>query len=178
MKTPGGYDWPVQLFEIIADRLLSGVEVKIVLSDFDSGDYAYGYRPRAVLSAFGQAAWTDSDLKDRILAAGWSSANEFVCESLQLASIRLNTTDAGWPSGTYTGFANHGKFFMVDEMAFYIGSQNLYISNLYEWGLLIDDVGLSDQIRTTYWEPLWEASSSAQHSGAGVTCALGGSALP
>ena len=36
----------------------------------------------------------------------------------------------------------HTKFWMVDDAAFYLGSQNLYPNNLAEWGMIIDDAGI------------------------------------
>ncbi len=52
---------------------------------------------------------------------------------------------------------------MVDETAFYVGSQNLYPSTigdylgpeLNEYGWLIDDTTLATQIKESYWIPIW-----------------------
>lgn len=64
----------------------------------------------------------------------------------------------------------HQKFFMIDDQAFYVGSQNLYPSgfrtrandpinplarNLYEYGLLIDDRALAGEVKTGYWDFIW-----------------------
>jgi phosphatidylserine/phosphatidylglycerophosphate/cardiolipin synthase-like enzyme len=61
----------------------------------------------------------------------------------------------------------HNKFFMVDGKAFYVGSQNLYpsaigttglgekIGQLNEFGFLVDDEGLADQMKEQFWDPVW-----------------------
>merc|ERR1712146_45791 len=53
---------------------------------------------------------------------------------------------------------NHAKFFIVDKKAYYMGSQNLYIANLGEWGVLVDDESVTQQILSEYWNPLWAQS--------------------
>jgi len=63
----------------------------------------------------------------------------------------------------------HDKFVMVDERAFYVGSQNLYPTGikstegwwgfspeLNEFGFFVDDVVLANQMLTQYWQPIWE----------------------
>ena len=53
---------------------------------------------------------------------------------------------------------NHAKFFMIDDCAYYIGSQNLYVADLSEWGLLVDDAGQTRNVIKEYWHPLWSNS--------------------
>lgn len=52
----------------------------------------------------------------------------------------------------------HAKHFIVDDIACYIGSQNLYICDLAEWGVLIDDEAQTKQIMEEYWIPMWKHS--------------------
>ncbi|MGK3741496.1 MAG: hypothetical protein ACI8RD_006111 [Bacillariaceae sp.] len=49
----------------------------------------------------------------------------------------------------------HSKHFIVDDMATYIGSQNLYVCNLAEWGVVIDDINTAHQFMEEYWKPMW-----------------------
>jgi phosphatidylserine/phosphatidylglycerophosphate/cardiolipin synthase-like enzyme len=61
-------------------------------------------------------------------------------------------------------YYTHNKFFMIDEKVFYVGSQNLYPSGignfsgpeLNEYGYLVDDAVLTIQMRTQYWDPVWQ----------------------
>jgi len=53
---------------------------------------------------------------------------------------------------------NHSKFLCIDNIASYTGSQNLYVCDLAEWGVLIDDKSETEKILEDYWNPLWEAS--------------------
>jgi hypothetical protein len=40
-------------------------------------------------------------------------------------------------------------------MATYIGSQNVYVCNLAEWGVVIDDINTTQQFMEEYWTPMW-----------------------
>jgi len=46
----------------------------------------------------------------------------------------------------------------VDDICSYTGSQNIYVCDLAEWGLIIDDSAVTAQMIQDYWKPLWEAS--------------------
>ena len=55
---------------------------------------------------------------------------------MHLAPFRFGP-DESWPGGKT--FANHAKFWMVDDRVFYIGSDNMYPVNLQEFGYIVDD---------------------------------------
>merc|ERR1711871_1163697 len=59
----------------------------------------------------------------------------------------------------------HTKFWIVDESAFYIGSQNLYPNNLAEYGLIIDEADVANEAENILWKPLWAASAKYAPSG-------------
>jgi phosphatidylserine/phosphatidylglycerophosphate/cardiolipin synthase-like enzyme len=50
------------------------------------------------------------------------------------------------------------KHFIVDDICCYIGSQNLYICDLAEWGVVIDDPRQVQSIKAQYWDPMWKTS--------------------
>ena len=50
------------------------------------------------------------------------------------------------------------KHFIVDDIACYIGSQNLYICDLAEWGVVIDNPEQVESIKESYWDPMWKTS--------------------
>ena len=56
----------------------------------------------------------------------------------------------------------HAKHFIVDDIATYIGSQNLYICDLAEWGVVIDDEAQTQKIMEEYWNPLWKYSYTGE----------------
>jgi len=56
----------------------------------------------------------------------------------------------------------HAKHFIIDDRCYYIGSQNLYIADLAEWGLVIDDEEQTKKCMDEYWNPLWKASWTPQ----------------
>jgi hypothetical protein len=55
-------------------------------------------------------------------------------------------------------FLLKAKHFIIDDIACYIGSQNLYICDLAEWGVLIDSPGTVASLKAQYWDPMWEVS--------------------
>jgi hypothetical protein len=50
------------------------------------------------------------------------------------------------------------KHFIVDDICCYIGSQNLYICDLAEWGVVLDSPPTVEDIKSQYWDPMWGAS--------------------
>jgi phosphatidylserine/phosphatidylglycerophosphate/cardiolipin synthase-like enzyme len=62
----------------------------------------------------------------------------------------------------------HAKFWMVDERAFYIGSENLYPAELQEFGYIVEDRSAAAQVRRDYWDQAWKWSQAAAISGDGA----------
>jgi hypothetical protein len=54
---------------------------------------------------------------------------------------------------------NHAKFWMVDDLAFHVGSDNLYPHNLQEFGYVVESAALAREALAAYWEPLWTFSN-------------------
>jgi phosphatidylserine/phosphatidylglycerophosphate/cardiolipin synthase-like enzyme len=46
----------------------------------------------------------------------------------------------------------------VDDICCYIGSQNLYLCDLAEWGVVIDDEESVKSIKAQYWDLMWKTS--------------------
>lgn len=44
----------------------------------------------------------------------------------------------------------------MDDICCYIGSQNLYICDLAEWGVVIDSPSTVENIKAQYWDPMWK----------------------
>jgi len=88
-----------------------------------------------------------------------------LCEHVHLAPFRFGPDDK-WPDGK--PFATHAKLWMIDDRAFYIGSDNMYPVNLQEFGYIVDDKKAAGELLEAYWNPLWQWSEKAAVSGPGV----------
>lgn len=78
-----------------------------------------------------------------------------VLKNLRVSYVRSKQGNA-WANGGTLGM--HAKHFIVDDIAYYIGSQNLYIADLAEWGVVIDNAEQTKKVMNEYWNPLWRAS--------------------
>jgi phosphatidylserine/phosphatidylglycerophosphate/cardiolipin synthase-like enzyme len=87
---------------------------------------------------------------------------DLLCSNLHLTTLRFGPSDK-WPNAY--AFANHAKFFMIDDRVFYIGSENLYPSDLVEYGVFVSDSAAVRQVREQYWDKLWQYSSRVAISG-------------
>jgi phosphatidylserine/phosphatidylglycerophosphate/cardiolipin synthase-like enzyme len=159
-------DWPQDFFAAVAHALVHGVSVSMVLSSPDSvpgglsayeGGYHNGWTTAEVAQAL--EAWFEENPG---VAAADQDVHQLICEGLGLAWLRFSEDDS-WAEGI--GVGNHSKMFIVDEQAFYIGSQNLYPADLQEFGLIVDDPSLTAELLSAYWEPLWEHSKATTISG-------------
>ena len=56
----------------------------------------------------------------------------------------------------------HSKHWIVDDVCCYIGSQNLYMCDLAEWGVVVDSETEVKKIMTDYWQPMWESSYTGE----------------
>jgi phosphatidylserine/phosphatidylglycerophosphate/cardiolipin synthase-like enzyme len=52
----------------------------------------------------------------------------------------------------------HSKLFIVDDVCTYVGSPNLYLFDLAEWGVLVDSKESTADIKATLWTPMWKHS--------------------
>mmetsp|Transcript_51578 Transcript_51578/g.102455 ORF Transcript_51578/g.102455 Transcript_51578/m.102455 type:complete len:713 (+) Transcript_51578:77-2215(+) len=156
---PGGV-WPEAYLREIACAIYErGVDVEIVLSNPNS--IPSNLTP---LEANYGNGWTCEDVASEIIKAIQSNIQDvdeerlsgLVGINLRLAYLRTNLGTMDWQEKKKAG--NHAKFFVVDDICYYIGSQNLYIANLAEWGIIIDNEEQTQKVLEEYWNPLWEKS--------------------
>merc|ERR1712151_1216328 len=83
-----------------------------------------------------------------------------IAQSLRVTFLRPKKGVHEWKDGG--GIGNHAKFFIIDDKAYYVGSQNLYIANLAEWGVLVDDENQTQLILEEYWKPMWNSSYNSE----------------
>lgn len=156
---PGG-KWPAEYLRAIGMAMYEkDATVQIALSN--PGSVPGGVSP---LTANYGNGWTCNDVASEIIKAIQANVDDadedklrsVINDKLFVTYVRTASGQHTWESGAAMG--NHAKFFMVDDLCYYIGSQNLYVCNLAEWGLVIDDKEQTDNILNQYWNPLWEQS--------------------
>jgi phosphatidylserine/phosphatidylglycerophosphate/cardiolipin synthase-like enzyme len=167
-------NWPDALFAQMGVAMVRGVDVYIVLSNLDG-------LPGGLegLAASYSNGWTLEEVGTRIRdyieqnpppgAPSGVALRDLICQRLHLAPLRFSSED------TWDGipFPNHAKLVMIDDQAFYIGSQNQYPADLTEYGFMIDDTRAAATVVSSYWNPLWEYSSRRAISGSeAAICSL------
>lgn len=141
-----------------------GVDVEIILSNPSSIPGGLS----GTEACYGNG-WTCVDVASEIVKsvknlypdAGDDDLREKVSSNLRICMLKTAET-AGYSDGNTKGL--HSKHFIVDDVATYIGSQNLYVCDLSEWGVVVDDPEQTERIKTEYWDPMWEQS----HTGGDV----------
>ena len=162
--------WPAPLLDQLARALARGVDVYLVLSNQNStagglgsvsGGYSNGY----------SAATTAGKIADYARAhanyfASGTDFNALLCTHLHVAPLRSSSDDM-WPDGT--PLALHAKTLIIDGIAFYVGSQNLYPANLAEYGFIVDDAATAQTYVDGFWANAWKYSSRVAVSGSETT---------
>jgi phosphatidylserine/phosphatidylglycerophosphate/cardiolipin synthase-like enzyme len=167
--------WPDALWAQLAAALVRGVDVYIVLSNKDSvagglsgseAAYSNGWTLEEVGLNF--RAYFEANPPPG--APTGPALRDLICRKFHLAPLRFSSEET-FPDGVPYG--NHAKFFMVDDQAFYIGSQNQYDAGLTEFGFMTDDARAAFTVSSSYWNPLWRESSRRAVSGSEASaCAL------
>jgi phosphatidylserine/phosphatidylglycerophosphate/cardiolipin synthase-like enzyme len=155
----GNYWWDEGM-KAIANAIIRKCDVYIVLSNEHSKG---GTNPYSNSTLAQTADKLRSYVKEQSNMTD-DELNNLLCEKLHLTTLRFGPSDT-WPNGVT--FANHSKFFMVDDEVFYVGSSNLYSSNLQEYGVFISDPDAISQMKSEYWDELWEYSRRVAISGSG-----------
>jgi phosphatidylserine/phosphatidylglycerophosphate/cardiolipin synthase-like enzyme len=167
--------WPEAYLRALVAAVGRGVDVELILSNkgavpggllATSATYSNGYTAGDVvkkLASYGTA-------HPELVPAGADVA-ALLCARLHAATLRPSSDDA-WPDGA--SFANHAKLAIVDDRAFYMGSQNWYPANLAEFGYVVDDARATAELLSAYYTPAWQASARTAESGTGASsCVLG-----
>jgi phosphatidylserine/phosphatidylglycerophosphate/cardiolipin synthase-like enzyme len=164
---PVGRDlaWPDPVLRSFVSALARGVEIDLVMTNLNalpggltvgSAAYSNGWTPNDVIAALARYAAAHPELA--------ADARALICSGFHVATLRLGPDNA-WPDGAT--FGNHVKLVLADDQAFYIGSQNLYPSNLSEYGYIVDGGDAVRDVEIEYWSKAWEASRRTE-----VPCGL------
>jgi len=143
--------WPKPYFDALARAIwLRGVDVEIVLSNEKAkSGYTNGW------SCVDVASEIIKRITKQFPDAPDADLRQKVEDNLRICYIR-HSKKFDYESGRRIG--NHAKYFIVDDMVSYTGSQNLYEADLAEWGVIVDDTEQTSQMMEYYWKPMWEAS--------------------
>eukprot|EP00930_Biecheleria_cincta_P099343 TRINITY_DN9097_c0_g5_i1.p1 TRINITY_DN9097_c0_g5~~TRINITY_DN9097_c0_g5_i1.p1 ORF type:complete len:656 (-),score=71.90 TRINITY_DN9097_c0_g5_i1:273-2150(-) len=159
-----GLSWPKGYLSEIAKAVYErGVTVQIMLSSPHSVPGGI-----SASEAFYGNGWTCQHVADRIAKAiyrtipGADPQSIISCgERLQICYMR----GSGGPCDYHAQngkVGNHAKNVIVDDTAYIIGSQNLYVCNLAEWGIIVDNKEQCGKFLEEYWQPLWKVSFEAE----------------
>jgi phosphatidylserine/phosphatidylglycerophosphate/cardiolipin synthase-like enzyme len=142
--------WSADIVAALADVLTDparAVDVMVVLSEPGAktaagGPYSFGTTLADIDAEMRRA------IGDRLLTG-----------RMRLAPLRSSSTGDRWVhDGVELKIINHAKFWMVDDRAFHVGSDNLYPHNLQEFGYVVESAALAREALAAYWEPLWTFS--------------------
>lgn len=149
--------YDARLFDVLADKLNQGVKVQIVVS-------TPGAKQSLLAPYSNMKKMTEiSDILIRKIkqraSVSESQAKAVMCQSLQLAPLRIASGVGTWANGNSIG--NHSKTIAVDGAAFYIGSKNLYPATLQDFGYIVEDVDAANEYFQSYQNPMWQNSKSS-----------------
>lgn len=143
--------WSADVVSALADVLTDparAVDVMLVLSE-----------PGAKTAAGGPYSF-GTTLADIVAEMRRTIGDRPLSGRMRLAPLRFSPHGDRWVhGGVELKIINHAKFWMVDERAFHIGSDNLYPHNLQEFGYVVESPALAREAVAAYWEPLWRRSS-------------------
>lgn len=162
-----GCVWPKAYLSALGRAIWSrGVDVEILLSNPGSrphnlpvtqANYGNGWNCvdvaaeliKTICEQFPDTATIDSD-----------ELRQKVTDNLRVCFIRHAHGTQYIESGMTIGM--HAKHFIIDDISTYIGSQNLYICDLAEWGVVVDHPDSVNKIMDEYWKPMWEVSYTGE----------------
>lgn len=162
--TVPGAVWPKEYLKSLARAIWTrGVDVEIVLSNPISIPGGLG----PTEAQYGNG-WTCVDVAAEIIKqikkqfpdAPDDALRKKVAENLRVCFLRRKAGNQ-WDNGKDT-VGLHSKHFIIDDVATYIGSQNLYICDLAEWGILIDHKETVAKCMAEYWNPMWAQSYTGE----------------
>jgi len=148
-------DWPKKYFKTLSRAIFErGVDVEIVLSNPGSGEergnYSNGWSCEEV------AAEIIKTMKEQFPEVSNDELKAKVKDNLRVCYFKNKSGNTWMTSKNKVGL--HSKFFIIDDVCTYVGSQNLYIFDLAEWGVAIDDEKTTADIKNVLWNPMWNCS--------------------
>lgn len=162
-KSLPGLKWPKAYLNAIGKAIYErGVDVEIVLSNPNSipgglkgteANYGNGW------DCVDVAAEIIKRIKKQHSTVDDEKLRAMIKENLRICFIR-HGKESKYADGKSIGL--HSKHFIVDDTCCYIGSQNLYMCDLAEWGIIIDSEEEVKKIKDEYFTPMWENSFTGE----------------
>ncbi|EEC47433.1 predicted protein [Phaeodactylum tricornutum CCAP 1055/1] len=158
-----GCVWPKEYLSVLGRVIWERhVDVEITLSNPNSVPGGLG----AIEACYGNG-WTCVDVAAEIIKtikkqfpqAQDAALRKCVADNLRVCFIREKRGHE-YDDGATMGM--HAKHFIVDDVCSYTGSQNLYICDLAEWGVIVDDPVATKKMMDEYWTPMWQVSYTGQ----------------
>lgn len=159
----GGVDqqWPGTTIDRMAELIAArGGDVYIVLADFGADGHISDYSNKIPLDLVVRRV---RDTVGRQFGIAEPALSALVCRHLHLAPLRFGP-DGSWPDRRPIGV--HTKMWMVDDRVFYIGSENIYPTELQEFGYILESAAAVRTLRQEFWDKVWTWSRHAAISGA------------
>lgn len=152
--------WPKGAIDAIAQLIGErGGDAYLVLSEYGADGHVSDYSNKVTKETVVR------HIRDKVgehFGIAEPELTALVCERLHVAPLRFGP-DQTWPDKHE--IAVHTKMWMVDDRAFYIGSENLYPVELQEFGYVIEDAGAAKTLRQDFWDKAWTWSQQAAISG-------------
>ena len=164
--------WPHALFEALGRALVRGVHVTLLVSNLHAkagglpiteATYSNGHSIEQVLRKL-----RDYLAKHPERFPSGRSLDALLCRKFTIAWYHYSA-EQSYPG--HEPIPNHAKTLLIDDHAFYIGSQNLYLAGLTEHGFLVDHAPAALEYLRSYWAPLHAASIRTAVSGPEVPLA-------
>jgi hypothetical protein len=168
--------WPEATMLALVSAMDRGVDVSLTLSNTGAVPGSIG----ALAATFNtyDNGWTPIEVAQRFAALAdkhpeahphHPDATALLCSKLKLMRLRSSASET-WRDGRT--LANHAKVIVVDDRAFYVGSQNMYVANLAEFGAIVDDVAATKAFLASYMSVVESYSSRTAVMGPSSGCVL------
>lgn len=155
-----GCVWPKDYLTCFGNALMRGVDVDIILSNPNSipgglspteANYGNGWDCNEVASEIAKC------MKNSNSDASLETIRQHLQDHLKVCFIKRSALHRSKYESDMT-IGLHSKHFIIDDQTAYVGSQNLYICDLAEWGVVIDHQPTVAAMMEQYWIPLWQTS--------------------
>lgn len=143
----------------LAKAIIRGVRVEIVMSNYGAKtENGTKYDNHGITAKDTYGALKRFIQKNPKAPKG-EKLDTLLKEKVAIAYIRCSDSFDTWKIGAHNyPLANHAKLWVVDNKAFYIGSNNVYHCELQEFGYLVEDKVATKMLLDKYWNELWKYS--------------------
>lgn len=168
--------WPEATMVALVAAMDRGVDVSLTLSN--TGAVPGDINPIEATFNTYDNGWTPEEVAKKLAAFAEKhpeahprnpDATALICAKLALMRLRSSAAEA-WRDGRT--LANHAKVIVIDDRAFYVGSQNMYVADLAEYGTIVDDPAATRTFLASYMAQVETYSRRTAATGPGVACVL------